>query len=138
MKSFKTRSNRKRHRRRGAAVVEFAVCLPVIIIIVFGAIEAASLLFLRQALIQSAYEGAKVAIKSDAQNNDVLAAAQSVAAGRNLTDMTVALQPADVSSAAPGDLIRVTISAPGDSNSLIQYGPFKNRTISARAVMVKE
>lgn len=124
--------------RRGAAVVEFAVCLPVIIIIVFGAIEAASLLFLRQALIQSAYEGVKVAIKANAESSDVLAAAESVAAGRNLSDMTVTLEPSDVSTATPGDLIRVTISAPGDSNSLIQFGPFKNRTVSARAVMVKE
>jgi Flp pilus assembly protein TadG len=134
---------RKRHKtgkrlRRGAAVVEFAVCLPIIIIIVFGAIEAASLLFLRQALIQSAYEGAKVAIKANAENSDVLAAAESVAAGRNLTDMTVTLEPSDVSTANAGDLIRISISAPGDSNSLIQFGPFKNRTVSARAVMVKE
>lgn len=58
MKPFKRRPTRKR-KRRGAAVVEFAVCLPVIIIIVFGAIEAASLLFLKQALIQSAYERRK-------------------------------------------------------------------------------
>ena len=124
--------------RRGAAIVEFAVCLPVIFIIVFGAIEAASLLFLRQALIQSAYEGAKVAIKANAENSDVFAAAEAVAAGRNLTGMTINLEPSDVSTADAGDIIRVTISAPGDSNSLIQFGPFKNQTVSARAVMVKE
>lgn len=129
---------RNGRRRRGAAIVEFTVCLPVIIIIVFGAIEAASLLFLRQALIQSAYEGAKVAIQANAENSDVLAAAESVAAGRRLSDMSVTLEPSDVSAVPAGEIIRVTISAPGDSNSLIQFGPFKNRTVSARAVMVKE
>lgn len=83
-------------------------------------------------------KGAKVAIKTNAENSDVLAAAESVAAGRNLTDMTVTIQPSDVSTAAQGEMIRITVSAPGDSNSLIQFGPFKNRTVSARAVMVKE
>ena len=67
-----------------------------------------------------------------------MAAAEAVAAGRNLTGMTINLEPSDVSTADAGDLIRVTISAPGDSNSLIQFGPFKNQTVSARAVMVKE
>lgn len=40
-------NRRKTARRRGAAVVEFAVCLPVIILVVLGSIEAASMLFLR-------------------------------------------------------------------------------------------
>lgn len=127
-----------RPRRRGAAIVEFTVCLPIIIIIVFGAIEAASLLFLRQALIQSAYEGVKVAIQASAENSDVLAAAESVAAGRRLNGMSMTLEPSDVSAVTAGETIRVTISAPGDNNSLIQFGLFKNRTVSARAAMVKE
>ena len=49
----------KRHRRtrRAVAAVEFAVCLPVIIMLVFGAIEASSFIFLKQSLNVAAYEG---------------------------------------------------------------------------------
>ena len=53
---------RARDARKGAAVVEFAVCLPVVVLIVLGSIEAASLLFLKQTLVQASYEGVKVAI----------------------------------------------------------------------------
>ena len=129
---------RKRGRRRGAAVVEFAVCLPVILLIVLGSIEAASMLFLRQALIQSAYEGAKVAIRDNGSNADATTAIENVAAGRRLNDVEVEFSPKNVSKAKQGEFISVTISAPGDSNSFIPFGPFKNRMVSARAVMVKE
>jgi Flp pilus assembly protein TadG len=128
----------KRVSRRGAAVVEFAVCLPVILLIVLGSIEAASMLFLRQALIQSAYEGAKVAIRDNGNNADATTAIENVAAGRRLNDVEVEFSPKNVSKAKQGEFISVTISAPGDSNSFIPFGPFKNRIVSARAVMVKE
>lgn len=134
----KTKQRFRRGRRKGAAMIEFAVCLPVIMVIVFGAIEAASMLFLRQALIQSAYEGVKIAVRTDAENNDAVAAAEAVAAGRRIDDLVVTFDPVNIQSAAKGELIRVTVSAPGDANSLIPYGPFKNRTIAAEAVMVKE
>lgn len=124
--------------RRGAAVVEFAVCLPVILIIVFGAIEAASMLFLRQTMIQSSYESAKIAIKTNADNSRAILAAEEVARGRRVRDFTVSFNPSDISTAAPGELITVTVTAPGNANSLLPIGPFKDRIVSAQAVMVKE
>ena len=130
---------RKRGRnRKGAAVVEFAVCLPVILLIVLGSIEAASMMFLRQALVQSAYEGAKVAIRNNGNNADANAAVQAVAAGRRIQQMTVTFDPADVSTVAQGETVTVTITAPGDTNSFIPFGPFKNKLVAAQAVMVKE
>ena len=130
---------RRQHRNRnGAAVVEFAVCLPIIIFIVLASIEAASLMFLRQALVQSAYEGAKVAIRNGGNNSDALNAVSQVAAGRRIQNLNVTFTPSDVSSVPQGEIIRVSISAPGDSNSFIPFGPFKGKTISAQAAMVKE
>ncbi len=41
-------------RRRGAAIVELAVCLPVIALIVFASLEGANMLFVRQATVQAA------------------------------------------------------------------------------------
>ena len=125
-------------RRSGAAVVEFAVCLPVIILIVLGSIEAASMLFLRQALIQSAYEGAKVAVRNTGTNEDSIAAIENVAAGRRINGVEIEFSPKNVSKVKPGQLVTITISAPGDTNSFIPFGPFKDRLVSARAVMVKE
>ncbi len=124
--------------RRGVATVEFAVCLPVIVLVVLGSIEAASMLFLRQAMIQSAYEGAKVAILRNADNDDAIAAAEAVVRSRQLDGVTISFDPPNVASAAPGDTIRVTASAPGNANSFIPFGPFRNNVVAADAVMIKE
>ena len=58
-----TRSN-----RRGIAAVELAVCLPVIVLLVFGSIEASSFIFLKQSLNVSAYEGIREAIRVGSNN----------------------------------------------------------------------
>ena len=125
-------------RRHGAAVVEFAVFLPVIILIVLGSIEAASMLFLRQALIQSAYEGVKIAVRNDGTKEAAILAIENVAASRRINELSVEFSPKNISKVDQGEIISVTISAPGDVNSLIPFGPFKDRIVSARAVMVKE
>ena len=147
MKSRKLRRARKpslqsakrfRGKRFGAAAVEFAVCLPLIILIVAGSIEGASLLFLRQALIQSSYEGAKVAVKQDSINSDVTNIAIAVTDGRNLSGVTVETEPGNIESVAQGELIRVRVTAPTSGNSLFFNGVFTLPTVSAEAVFVKE
>ena len=125
-------------KRKGAAVVEFAVCLPVIFLIGLGSIQAASLLVLRQAMVQSAYEAAKVAVQSNATAADATAAANRVAAGRRLTSVQIEFSPSNIAGLAKGTPIRVTVSAPGNGNSLIPFGVFNNRTVAASATMMKE
>lgn len=128
---------RRRFFRKGAAVVEFAVCLPVIVLIVLGSIEAASLLFLKQTLVQASYEGAKLAIidGTQAEVEDVI---RAVGIGRNVQDLDIEFSPSVIADAVPGEVITVSVSAPGDSNSFIPFGPFRNRTVVAAASMVKE
>ena len=91
--------------RKGAAAVEFAVVVPVIVFIVLGSIEASSIIFLRQTLVQAAYEGAKVAIKSDASTATAETAIQSVLNGRGLEDVSITFDPANISTANPGGLL---------------------------------
>ena len=133
-------NDRRTHRtcRCGTATVEFAVALPILVLIVIGSIESSSMLFLRQALVQASYEGAKVASKPGADNLQVQTVISNVTAGRGLTDVVVTTDPVDVSAVAAGQWVRVTVSAPGDSNSFLPFGPFQNRTVSATTVMAKE
>ena len=51
----------RRASRKGTATVEFAVCLPVLVTIVLGSIEATNAIFLKQHLTAAAYEGARKA-----------------------------------------------------------------------------
>lgn len=135
--SFRS-AKRFRGKRFGAAAVEFAVCLPLIILIVAGSIEGASLLFLRQALIQSSYEGVKVAIKQDSVSSDVNNVALAVTDGRKLSGVTVETIPSDIESVPQGEFIRVRVTAPTSGNSLFFNGVFTLPTVAAEAVMVKE
>jgi len=127
----------RRPKRVGAAVVEFAVCLPLIVLIVLGTIEAGSLLFLKQTLVQAAYEGAKVAITTG-DSDQVEAVVELVAASRDLTEVNVQFTPSDIASVSAGETITITLTAPGDDNSLIPFGIFRNLTVEANASMVRE
>lgn len=89
-------------------------------------------------MVQSAYECAKVAVKTDSDNQSAIDAAEAVGRGRRIDNLTVEFSPSDVRNVPAGDKITVIVSAPGDSNSFIPFGPFRNRTVSALAVMVKE
>jgi len=135
LRNTSTNGRRKRH---GAAVVEFAVCLPLIVLIVFGGIEAANMLFLRQTLVQAAYEGVKTGVKVSGSSASATASAQAVCDGRNLNNVTITLTPSDVTSIQRGELFEVMVSAPGDDNSLFPFGPFAGKNVTASAVMVKE
>ena len=124
--------------RRGTACVELAVCLPVIVLLVFASLEGANMLFLRQAVVQSAYETAK----SIAKTNGVQATAETlgrqVLSSRGVVSPTIRFNPANVQSLSPGSRFSVTVSVPGDSRSVTGIGPFNGLTIQAQATMLKE
>lgn len=129
---------RRSSTRRGAATVELAVCLPVIVILAIGSMESASMIFLRQALVQSAYESVKEAVKTNGGQATALTRGQEVLAFRDITGESITFEPSNVDDLEPGTPVTVTVSAPGDANSVIPFGPFKGQTISVTATMLKE
>lgn len=132
------RLTRRTRSKRGAATAELALCLPVIVLVAFGSVEGASMIFLKQMLVQSAYEGAKVAIQNRASNTDIETATRAVLVGRSLDDVTVETNPINVESARRGDMVVIRVSAPSDANSLFPFGVFSSQRVTGTAVMVKE
>jgi len=96
------------------------------------------MLFLRQTLVQAAYEGVKTGVKVDGSAAAATASAQDVCNGRNLRNVSITITPSDLQSAARGEIVEITVSAPGDDNSLFPFGPFAGKDVTATAVMVKE
>ncbi len=128
----------KRRDRQGAAVVEFAVCLPVLMLLILGSIEATSAVFLKQALTTSAYEGVRAAIRSGSTTAQATQRANDVLSVRQVRNATVTFVPANVAAAARGQRITVEVSAPVSSNSPFIGRVIADQVVRVRSVMVKE
>jgi len=128
----------RRSRRRGVAAAEFAVCLPVILLLVFGMIESCSMIFLKQSLTVAAYEGVRTALEDQAVAADVRQTCEQILEDRQVQDGTITIAPNDFELLPPGEYISITVSAPADSNSIIPGSFFNGKTLSATATMMKE
>ena len=124
--------------RRGAALVEFAVCIPVILIILLGSMEACSAIFVRQALTCSAYEGIRVAVHGGAVTEDALARAQAILDSRGIRGATIQFDPSNIRDALRGSDIAIEVSAPYAINSPIFGHVIEDRITTVRTVMSKE
>jgi len=134
---MKLRRQSQTDRKNGAAVVEFAVCLPVILILLLGGIECTSMVFVSQSLNVVAYEGIRAAIRSNATTTDTLARCDEVILERNLQDVQVTLSPSNIEDLDRGTQISVVVSCPVNSNSVMALKFFSD-DLQAQAVMFKE
>lgn len=128
----------KQTKRRGVAAVEFAVCLPVLVLLVFGAIEASNFIFLKQSLSVAAYEGIRETVRNGSNNADGINRAQNILNARTVNDFSINFPNGEASGANRGDQIVMEVSAPTATNSPLAGQWLTNRTLTARIVMVKE
>ncbi len=125
-------------RRRAAAVVEFAVCLPLLMLIVLGAIEATHAMFLKQALSAAAYEGMRVAIEPRSTTAEATSQASSILNSRLVKGSRIEFFPSDTENVERGNKIALEVSAPISANSPFIGRVISDRTVKVRTVMVKE
>ena len=135
-KNFRHRS--RGNDRRGVAATEFAVCLPVIVLLVLGMIECCTMIFLKQSLTVAAYEGIRTALEDRAVSRDVLRSSQQILTQRRVQGGTTTVNPNNIPAVPTGQYITVTVSAPADLNSVIPGSFFRGRILSASATMMKE
>ncbi len=128
----------KRKNRHGVATVEFAVMMPLIVLLVLGSIECSGLMFAKQAMVQCAYEAAIVSTKVGGNSANAVDAAQRVARGRRINNLNVTFNPSNVESAPAGTVITVTATAPAVTNRYINSNLLRVTTVTAQATMVKE
>ena len=129
---------KRKNKKRGAATVELAVCLPVLFLLVLGSLSATSMIFMRQAIVQSAYETVKEATRPDGDAGLAIQRGTAVLNFRNVVPGSIVFDPIDPEAAAPGTPVTVTIRAGVDPDRFYTFGPFANRTIEVSATMVKE
>jgi Flp pilus assembly protein TadG len=124
--------------RRGIAAVEFAVILPVFLIILLGAIETCTMIFLQQSLEIAAYEAARVTLVPESDMADVNGAANHLLNARRVNGAVLTVMPADFANAPYGSFIRVDVSASCSQNSPMRLSYFSTRTLTGSVEFMKE
>lgn len=128
----------RQQRKKGAAVVELAVCLPAVVLLVMGAIECCSMIFLRQALHVTAYEGIRVAIREESNTADVIARCNQILTERSVNGATITIDPNIVENVDRGNQIRIDVDAPCGTNSILPLQFFGGSNMNGAAIMIKE
>jgi Flp pilus assembly protein TadG len=134
---FVRRQHQRNTSRRGAATVELALTLPLLLTLTFGSIEIANGMFLKQALTVAAHETARVAISQGETQANALAAGQRILTARNVNGGTISLTPTVTSTTAAGTIITATVTAPASANSIGISMFLGSTTVSATVVMVR-
>ncbi|MCA9260424.1 MAG: pilus assembly protein [Planctomycetales bacterium] len=104
--------------RRGAAVVELAICLPLLVMLVFGSLQACNLIYLKHAITAAAYEGTLELAKPNATNATVLARVQQVLDARGVVSTNALILPSgsDVNAVATGTALTISVTANSAAN----------------------
>lgn len=122
-------------RRRGAALVEMALVLPIFFMVVLGIVEFGRAMMVGQLVTNGAREGARLAILDGSSNSqvstyvkDFLSTSLNIAPGDVTVNITVTPAPgnttsgSEVANAQPRDLITVRAEVPF---SKVQFIPGK-------------
>jgi len=136
-------SNRNSQPRRlGVAASEMAVCLPLFVLVVFGGIETADMVFLKETLKSASYEGGRAGAKWNSDNQQVSSRITALLDARHVEDATFEIElPAnanDVSQLNRGDIFTIRISAQADNNTIGPLGLYSGQVLSATTIMVRE
>lgn len=124
--------------RRAAAAVEFAVCLPILIVLVFGSIEASSMIFLKQSLNVAAFEATRQAIRPSGSNGVALNRATAILDSRGVQGYAVDFPNGDAATMERGEEFAAVITAPTAANSPTLGEFIANRNLTVRVVMLKQ
>ncbi len=104
-----TKRTRENPRARAAAVVEFAVVLPLLLTILFGIIEYGWVFMVRQTLQTAAREGARIAVLQTSVDpyGNVIARVAAVMAPTGLSTYSITMTHAE--DADPVETVQVSI-----------------------------
>ncbi|WP_231741777.1 TadE family protein [Stieleria varia] len=131
----------RRRDRRAAATVEFAFCLPALVMLTIGTIDICSMLFLKESIKLAAYEGARRGVNRGRTNAEVVQRVEQFLAERDIQftpGAAVTFSNPDFTSAATLDNVTTTVTVPCAGNLLIPSAMFSDMMMSADVTLRKE
>ncbi len=130
--------SRVRTQRKGAALVEMALVLGLLLALVFGIIEFGSAFFLRQNMLHAAREAARTLAVKEATAAEAIVVAQDHLANIAGVDFTITVTEPDPNVAEDHDVV-VAITAPLSQAALGDpLGVLGDGTLEVEVTMRKE
>ena len=142
------RINRRRNGRRGAAIIEMALVLTLLLNLTFGMVEFGYYMYVKNSFANAAREGVRACMVPGAVNSDVTTAVTNALSGAkfpansyssSITDTSG--NSLDVSTTTQGSSIEVTVSGTWGTVGN-GFRPLKligsTKTVSSLCVMRKE
>ena len=124
--------------RSGTAAVETAVTLPLLLVLVFGSIEASNAIFLKQSITIAAYEAAKAASSPNGTDQFATVRCAEALAVRDITSFNVTFSPSNIDiNTARGTRISVTVTIDASSAALGPLWVFSGKNLTKKVEMVR-
>ena len=133
---YARRPQRLSARRRGAALVEFALVLPLIILFFTAAIELFRLNQLRHAAESAAYEACRHVIVPGANQAEAVTKANDLLGIIRIRNAKVAISPTKITETTPQ--VTVNVSIPAAGNTWIVPSFSQKAIVSASATLLTE
>jgi Flp pilus assembly protein TadG len=134
----------KAPRRSGAAIVEFAIMAPVLFAMILGMIEIGRAMMVTDLLNSAARNGARTAVLQGSDNTMVTTTVNDSLTGTGVSGASTTIlvngTAADVSTAAVGDAVTVSVNVPFRNVTWLPVSLFmaENATLGGRVVMRRE
>lgn len=141
----------RQQKRRGAAIVETAVTLPIFVLVVFGIVEFGRAMMVSQLLTNAAREGARKAVLTGSTNSEVetvvkdfLVSTLGISSGDITVTITITPEPGNpdpgnqLSSANTRDLCDIQVQVPFDKVSLTPGQFLMGKNLVGQCAMRRE
>jgi Flp pilus assembly protein TadG len=136
---------RRKIKRRGLSTVEFALVLPLLLLLTLGAFRYGHLFLKAQQITNAARHGARTACRPDATVAGVTAAIDGLmtTADMGASGYSVTLTPADVATPGMGESVTVRITVPCANIAVLHVPLFTDLepagwNLGAQVTMAKE
>lgn len=128
--------NQPRTQRRGATVVEFSICFPILLVFVFGTIEFSRVLQIQHTVRLAAFEGARAGVPIDSTTSDVTTRVQSILSAVKVSHSTTTITPNPIAYTSP--TVTVTVSADPALNKWVTWFVTAGHPLSATITLNRE
>jgi len=126
--------------RGGAAAVEAALCIPLIILLMFGTLEISAGYYLQESVTIAAYEGARQGARRRGTSEQVISRVEEILEARNvqLGSGTITVTPTDLTTLDAVQPLTVTVQVQSAGNGALFFDTMANRTITGSVTIARE